>query len=186
MPQVEMRNIKRLKLPKVNQIGILVKDIPAAVAYYTKLLNIGPWYRSNTVRNEAVYRGKPINIEVDIVLAFQGGVEIELIQVKSKEENVYSEMLAKSGSGIHHLGFTVSGYDKKLEEMKANGIKVLQSGIITTKGSAITRYAYLDTIRECGIISELIATTLKGLPMPHCKLIMDIGRLTGDVEGVTV
>jgi hypothetical protein len=63
---------------------------------------------------------------------------------------------------------------------------VLQSGVITTKGSAITRYAYLDTIRECGIISELIATTLKGLPMPHCKLIMDIGRLTGDVEGVTV
>jgi catechol 2,3-dioxygenase-like lactoylglutathione lyase family enzyme len=186
MPQVEMRSIKRLKLPKVNQIGILVKDIPEAVAYYTKLLNIGPWYRSNTVRNEAVYRGKPINIEVDIVLAFQGGVEIELIQVKSKEENVYSEMLAQSGSGIHHLGFTVSGYDKKLEEMKANGIEVLQSGVITTKGSAITRYAYLDTIRECGIISELIATTLKGLPMPHCKLIMDIGRLTGDVEGVTV
>jgi hypothetical protein len=66
---------------------------------------------------------------------------IDLIEVKSKEENVYSDMLSKSGGGIHHFGFTVSGYDKKLEEMKANGIEVLQSGIITTKGSAITRYA---------------------------------------------
>ena len=56
-------------------------------------------------------------------------------------------MLAKSGGGIHHLWFTVSGYDKKLKEMKANGVEVLQSGVIITKGSAITRYAYLDTIK---------------------------------------
>lgn len=186
MKQLDIRELSQMKLPNVNQIGILVKDIPEAVAYYAKLLNIGPWYSSNTVKHETIYRGKPINVEADIVLAFQGGVEIELIQVKGKVENVYSDMLGKCGSGIHHLGFTVSGYDKKIEQMKANGIEVLQSGVITTKGSAITRYAYLDTIRECGIISELIATTLKGLPMPHCKLIMDIGRLTGDVEGVTV
>jgi catechol 2,3-dioxygenase-like lactoylglutathione lyase family enzyme len=175
-----------MKLPSVNQIGILVKDIPEAVAYYTKLLNIGNWYRSNTIKHETIYRGKPINVEADIVLAFQGGVEIELIQIKSKEENVYSDMLAKSGGGIHHLGFTVMGYDDKLKKMKANGIEVLQSGVITTKGSAITRYAYLDTIKQCGIISELISTTLKGLPMPHCKLIMDIGCITGDVERVRV
>ena len=186
MKQPDIRSISRIKLPNVNQIGILVKDIPEAVAYYTKLLNIGHWYRSNTIKHEIIYRGKPINAEADIVLAFQGGVEIELIQVKSKEENVYSDMLAKSGGGIHHLGFTVSGYDDKLKKMKANGIEVLQSGVITTKGSAITRYAYLDTIKQCGIISELIATTLKGLPMPHCKFIMDIGCITGDVERVKV
>jgi len=186
MKQPDISEINRMKLPKINQIGILVKDIPEAVAYYTKLLNIGPWYRSNTVKNEAIYNGNPINIEVDIVLAFQGGVEIELIHVKSKEENVYSNMLAKSAGGIHHLGFTVSGYDKKIEDMKANGIEVLQSGVITTKGSAITRYAYFDTIKQCGIISEFISTTLKGLPMPHCKLIMDIGCITGDVESVKV
>ena len=186
MKQPDIRSISHMKLPNVNQIGILVKDIPEAVTYYTKLLNIGPWYSSNTVKHETIYRGKPINVEADIVLAFQGGVEIELIQVKSKEENVYSDMLAKCGGGIHHLGFTVTGYDKKLEQMKENGVEVLQSGVITTKGSAVTRYVYLDTIRQCGIISELIATTLIGLPMPHCKLIMDIGCITGDVERVKV
>lgn len=186
MQQPNIRDLRRMKLPNANQIGIIVQNIPEAVAYYTKLLNIGPWYRSNTVKNEAIYRGKPINIEVDIVLAFQGSTEIELIQVKSKEENVYSEMLGKCGGGIHHLGFTVSGYDKKLEAIKANGIEVLQSGVITTKGSAITRYAYLDTIKQCGIISEFIVTTLKGLRMSHGKIIMEIGCLTGDVERVEV
>ena len=184
MMQPDIGRISRMKLPNVNQIGILVQDIPAAVANYTKLLNIGRWYRSNTINNEALYRGKPVSIDVDIVLAFQSGVEIELIQVKGKEENVYSDMLSKNGGGIHHLGFSVSGYDRKLAQMKANGIEVLQSGVIATKGSAITRYAYLDTIRQCGIISELIDTTLKGFRMPHCRLIMEIGRITGDVECV--
>lgn len=186
MQQPDIRGLSRMNLPNVNQIGILVPNIPEAVAYYTKLLNIGHWYRSNTVKHEAFYRGKPVNTEADIVLAFQGAMEIELIQVKHEGECVYSDMLKKSGGGIHHLGFTVSGYDKKLDQMKRNGVEVLQSGVITTKGSAITRYAYLDTIKQCGIISELIVTTLKGLRMPHRKLIMDIGCITGDVKRVKV
>jgi catechol 2,3-dioxygenase-like lactoylglutathione lyase family enzyme len=180
----DLRGLSRTKLPKVNQIGILVPNIPEAVAYYAKLLNIGRWYRSNTIKHEAMYRGKAVNTDVDIVLAFQGAMEIELIQVKHEDECVYSDMLKKSGGGIHHLGFTVSAYDKKLDQMRRNGIEVLQSGVITTKGSAITRYAYLDTTKQCGIISELIVTTLKGLRMPHGKLIMDIGCITGDVERV--
>lgn len=186
MKQPDLRSLISMKLPNVGQIGILVQDITQAVAYYTKILNIGPWYRSNTIKHEAVYRGKPLNPDLDIAIAFQGGVEIELIQVKGKEEIVYSDMLAKCGGGIHHVGFLVSGYEKKLEDIKANGVEVLQSGIITTKGSAITRYAYLDTIKQCGIVSEFISTTLKGLPMPHGKFIMDIGCITGDVERIKV
>src|SRR5512139_2482563 len=184
MQHPDIRGLSRMKLPNVNQIGILVANIPEAVAYYTKLLNIWHWYRSNTVKHEAIYRGKPIHTELDIVLAFQGGMEIELIQVKHEDECVYSDMLRKSGGGIHHLGFTVSGYDKKLDRMKRNGVEVLQSGVITTKGSAITRYVYLDTIKQCGIISELIVTTLKGLRMPHREFIVGIGCITGDVERV--
>ena len=186
MQPPDIRGLSRVRLPNVNQIGILVPNIPEAMAYYTKLLNIGNWCRSNTVKHEAIYRGKPVNTDVDIVLAFQGAVEIELIQVNHKDECVYSDMLKKSGGGIHHLGFTVSGYDEKLDQMERNGVEVLQSGVITTKGSAITRYAYLDTIKQCGIISELIVTTLKGFRMPHGKLVMEIGCLTGDVERVKV
>ena len=65
--------------------------------------------------------------------------------------------------------------------MKANGIEVLQSAVITTKGSAVTRYAYLDTIKQCGIISEFIVTTLKELPL---QAYHGIGCITGDVNGL--
>ena len=180
----DIGTIDRMKLPRVNQIGILVEDIPAAVAWYSKILNIAPWYRSNTVRHETVYRGGAISIDADIVLAFSGGVEIELIQVRGGDECVYTDMLGKSGCGIHHIGYVVTGYDRKLAAMRAAGIEVIQSGVITTKGSAVTRYAYLDTIGRCGVISELIDTKLKGIPMPHARFIMDIGCITGDVERI--
>jgi methylmalonyl-CoA/ethylmalonyl-CoA epimerase len=182
----DISTISRMKLSNSNQIGILVKDIPKAVEHYSKLLNIGPWFRSKTVEHEVFYRGKPISLDLDIVLAFQGGMEIELIQVKGGDECVYSDLLRKSGGGIHHLGFLVSSCDAKLANMKEAGINVLQSGIITTKGSAVTRYAYLDTTEQCGIITEIIETKLKGLLMPHGKLIMGIGCITGDVERVKV
>jgi hypothetical protein len=182
--QPDIRKISQIRLPKVSQIGILVKDIPEAVQHYTKLLNIGPWYRSGTVKHECIYRGEPINADEDIVLAFPGRMTIELIEAKYKGECIYSDMQQKSGSGIHHFGMAVLGFDKKLEQLKANGIEVIQSGVITTKGSAITRYAYLDTTRQCGILTEIFATTLLGVPIPHNKLIMDIGCITGDVERV--
>lgn len=67
-------------------------------------------------------------------------------------------MIGKSGGGIHHLGFMVSGYDKMIEEMRANGVEVFQSSVITTKRSAVT----------------------------HGRLIMDVDRLTDDVERVEI
>ncbi len=180
----DISNIARIKLSNTNQIGILVEDIPKAVAYYSKILNIRPWFHSKTAKNEVYYQGKLIRLDLDIVLAFQGGMEIELIQVKSGDECVYSDLMRKNGGGIHHLGFFVSDYNAKLAKMKEAGINILQSGTIITNGSAVTRFAYLDTIEQCGIITEIIETKLKGLLMPHRKLIMNIGCITGDVERV--
>jgi len=92
--QPDIRSISRIKLPNVNQIGHSCEGHPGSVAIY-KTPQHRHWYRSNTVKHEAIYRGNPIDPEVDIVLAFQGGVEIEIIQVKGKKENVYSDMLGK-------------------------------------------------------------------------------------------
>lgn len=176
-----------MNFPKMNQIGILVKDIPKAAAYYSQTLGIGPWFRSKTVKHEVAYRGKPINLDLDIVIAFRGGVEYELIQVKGGDECIYSGMLRKNDGGIHHLGAIVHGFDKKLDQIKKAGVSVLQSGTITTKGAAVTRYAYLDTVAQCGIITELIETRLKGIfYVPQNKAMMYVGLATGDVERLRV
>jgi methylmalonyl-CoA/ethylmalonyl-CoA epimerase len=178
--------LKSAGFPRINQIGILVGDIPEAAAYYSALLGIGPWFRSNTAKHALSYQGNPISLDVDIVIAFRGGMEYELIQVKGGDECVYSDMLRKSGGGLHHLGAIAPGFDRKLGTARKAGIDVLQSGVITTRGGAVTRYAYLDTTSQCGIITELIETKLMGIYVPHNRAMMVVGLATGDAQRLRV
>ena len=79
-----LEKIKGVKLSKVSQIGIVVPDIGTAVSYYSKFLNIKPWFR-----------GESFPLELDIVLAFSGGIEIELIQMLTDRECIYSDIMKK-------------------------------------------------------------------------------------------
>ncbi|MEJ5361569.1 MAG: VOC family protein [Spirochaetota bacterium] len=175
---------KNIKLPAINQLGILVKDIHEAVKNYTCILGIGPWFRSKTVKHEVFFRGKPITIDVDIVLAFHKGIEIELIELKGGDECIYTNLITTSGGGLHHAGSLVLSYNQGMKRVRESGIKVIQSGVIVTRGGAVTRYAYLDTVKQCGIITELIETRLYGIPVPQNKFFLEIGCLTGDVEKI--
>jgi catechol 2,3-dioxygenase-like lactoylglutathione lyase family enzyme len=177
-----LENLKRVKLPKVSQIGIVVPDIGKAVSYYSKFLNIQPWFRSKMRSNDAAFKGEFFSLELDIALAFSGGLEIELIQMLTDRECIYSDIMKKQGGGLHHIGTMVRGFDKKLEQMKAAGIGVIQSGVIKTGGGAVTKYAYLDTVSTCGIISEIIESKLAGIPVFHNNFMMHVARLTGDID----
>ncbi len=177
-----LENMKGVKLSKVSQIGIVVPDIGKAVGYYSKLLNIRPWFRSKTKSNDATFKGESFPLELDIALAFSGGVEIELIQMLTDRECIYSDIMKKQGGGLHHIGAMVWGFDQKLEQMKVAGIGVIQSGVIKTVGGAVTKYAYMDTVSTCGIISEIIESKLVGIPVFHNNFMMHVGRLTGDID----
>jgi len=62
-----------LKLPRVSQIGIVVPDIGQAVRYYSKFLNIKPWFQSKITSNDVAYKEETFPLELDIALAFSGG-----------------------------------------------------------------------------------------------------------------
>ncbi len=181
MKQVD-QTIQKFRLPKVGQIGIVVRNMGAVLPQYARLLNVNPWFRSKTVEQEVTYRGKKISMDLDLLLGYSGRMEVELIGVGSEEENIYTEVLRKGG-GLHHLGFFVSDFDRRMLTLKNTGVKVLQQGRIATGGGSITQYAYLNTVEQCGVILELIESKLKGrIPVPHTKFMMGIGSLTGDVE----
>lgn len=175
-------NIKGVNLPKIGQIGIVVPDIGEAVRYYSKILDIKPWFRSKTISNDVAYKGESFSLELDIALAFSGGLEIELIQMLTDRECIYSDIIKKQGGGLHHIGTMVRGFDKRLRQMKAAGIGVIQSGVIKTVGGVITNYAYMETVSTCGIISEIIESKLFGIPVFHNNFMMHVARLTGDTD----
>jgi methylmalonyl-CoA/ethylmalonyl-CoA epimerase len=153
---VQSRDAKeRLRLPGVCQIGVVVKDLDSAVAYYSNTFGIGPFefierhYDGVTIRrrNDASYT-------VRLAKAPMGAVELELIQV-TEGDSIHLEFLEKRGEGIEHLGFRVPDLDAEIKRFKESGIDVLQSVRRPDGGG----YAYMDTENIGGIIFELIQQT---------------------------
>lgn len=166
---------------KVGQIGMVVRDARSSAEYFSRLYNIKPWFMAKFAEKQTFYRGKEINLDADILIGFCGGVEIELIQLNNDEETIYSDILRKQNGGIHHIGFFIRGLDEKVAAMKAKGAEPLQWGRLKTKGGAVTRYVYFDTIETCGTVTEYIETTLLGLTMPHLQFLVKFSSLLGDV-----
>ncbi len=157
------QSIAGLKLPKLGQVGIVVKDIDKTMKYYERILGIGPW---------AVFAGEPtwcrekcgeVKTSGRIAMAQAGSVQIELIQMLEGGA-VYTDLLGE-GEGLHHLGFFVRDIDKRLKAAQEAGIEVLTHGLLEQMGLRI-EYAYMDTLATGGVIIEFIQASFLGLPFP--------------------
>jgi catechol 2,3-dioxygenase-like lactoylglutathione lyase family enzyme len=160
---MKSQTIGGLKLPRLGQVGIVVKDIDKTIEYYQGTLGIGPW---------AVFKGEPawcrescgeVTTSGKIAMAQVGPVQIELIQIL-EGRSVYADLLGE-GEGLHHLGFFVRDIDKRLQAAKDAGIEVIQHGLLKQMGLTI-EYAYLDTLATGGVIMEFIQAGFMGLPFP--------------------
>ncbi len=178
--------LKALGLPRIYQLGIVVRSVRQAVPYYADFLGVRPWYRGNVAEQEMWFRGRKVQVDLDMVFAYSGKLMIELIEVKGGDDNIYSEHLAAHGEGLHHLGIEVSDFDRKMKQADELGIPVIMSGTVKSKGGAISKMAYLDTISLCGYPIELMETRLFGLALGKGKFLMNIGCLLGDASKLAV
>lgn len=143
---------QKLQLPDVGQIGVVVKDVDQVVDFLQTTFGLGPFRIQEAEAPNVWDRGEEKHIKARLAFAMLGQVELELIQIL-EGDSVHLEFLRTHGEGLHHLGFRVKDFQAKLEQAKAMGFKVLQTGPWRRF------YAYLDT-RECGgVIIELIEDT---------------------------
>jgi len=147
---IDQQLIKKLELPPMSQIGIVVEDMDKTIEYYEKILGLAPFVRPDVTYKEKHYYGKAVNSEWIMGFCSLGTIEMELIQPITGP-SIYQDFLQEQREGIHHLGFDVKDIDKKLALCKKMGIKIIQDGQGTT-----SRFAYLDTGAIGGVIFELI------------------------------
>ena len=127
---------------KINQLGIVVKDIEKSSAFLKKI-GIGPF---------ASFDAEGETGKFTIALFDQSGLQIELIQPpKEDKDSIYSKFLKERGEGLHHVGCYVKDYDDAYQHMADLGIPVLVEGDVYG-----INYCYYDTEKECGFITELI------------------------------
>jgi hypothetical protein len=130
---------------EVIQVGIYVKDVDETAKKLEQLLGI-PFKILEPDYKDLTYNGKPGKFKIRIGLANAGGIQMELTHPMSGKT-----IFAKRKHGIHHLGIRTNNMEKSIQEMKKKGFKVIQSG-----HRPGTKWAYLDTEKETGIIFELI------------------------------
>lgn len=137
---------------EVRQIGYVVRDIEAAMKYWSEILGIGPWfYAPKIVDTIFEYKGTPSPIERAVALANSGPLQMELVQQLNDAPSMYRDFLDAGRTGAQHFAYWTTDFDADLERQLARGLKIGMRGSVGSGG----RYVYFETEFHPGTVIEL-------------------------------
>jgi len=123
-----------MEVKKIDHIGIAVGDLRSAKRFYEESLGL--------------------RVEREETFVPVGGVNIELIQ-STTPEGVISKFIAKRGEGIHHIAYEVRDVAAALEELKAQGVKLVDD--TPRAGAHGKQVAFLHPKSVLGVLTELVS-----------------------------
>lgn len=121
----------------ITQLGYLTNDLDKTAAAWTKL-GVGPFTKMSGVKMPATMNRETVEIKIDLALAYQGDVQIELIQPLCDSPSPYLENRQAGIWGAHHTQFTVEDVDIAITACEAAGMEMACE--ITSGG---WRYIYM-------------------------------------------
>lgn len=136
----------------IRQLGYVVPDIEAAMAYWTATLGVGPFFYNPKVpiRNYT-YRGARYEPHNSVALANSGALQVELIQCRNDVPSMYRDFLRAGRTGLQHVAYWTEAYDADLERLLAQGFRPAMGGEVGERG----RFIYFDTEYHPGTVIEL-------------------------------
>lgn len=138
------------------QIGIVVRDIEAAMAHWAEVCGVGPWFYADRLPVTAFsYRGARYDdIHLSVALANSGEVQLELIQQRCDAPSMYQDFLRAGREGMQHWSSWPADYDARLHWAQANGYTIGQEG-----DSPRGRFVYLWNEGHPGTVIEMADLT---------------------------
>ncbi len=131
-----------MEISKLDHIGIAVKSIEESLKFYEGTLGI------TCLGQEEVRDQKVITAFLPL-----GETEVELLQSTS-EDGTIAKFVEKRGEGLHHLAFKVDDIEKALEELKSQGIILIDEKPSIGAGGA--KIAFIHPKSANGILIEII------------------------------
>jgi catechol 2,3-dioxygenase-like lactoylglutathione lyase family enzyme len=137
---------------EIRQLGYVVKDIEAAMNYWSEKLGVGPWFYNPRVpiRNYT-YEGQAYEPHNSVALANSGDVQVELIQTRNDVPSMYRDFLQQGYTGLQHVAYWTQDYDADLARLLAQGFRPVMGGEVGENG----RFVYVDTEFHPGTVIEL-------------------------------
>lgn len=140
----------------MRQVGIVVRDIEAAMQHWIEVCGVGPWFYTDRLAVTAfTYAGKRYDdIHVSIALANSGDVQLELIQQRSDHPSMYRDCLAAGREGMQHWSSWPTDYEARYQRALASGYSVGQEG-----DSPRGRFVYFHNEGHPGTVIEMADAT---------------------------
>jgi hypothetical protein len=145
----------------VMQNAFVVPDLDAAIAHWTGVMHVGPFFLFKRVEFEqCLYRGAAATaVDMDVAIAYWGDLQIELIQQHNDVPSIFTEFRARGLTGMQHVGVLTDSVDRDVELLARQGVHPVQHG----KTTAGLRFAYMSTDFHPGGMVELIQPPPRGL-----------------------
>ncbi len=129
-PDTSSSSPARVKVERINQIGIVVRDLEQVALNFWNLLGIGPWeiydWEPPLIYDRKCH-GKPAWARERIALVKVGDVQLELVQ-PVEGESIYQDWLDEHGEGLHHMNFLVDDVDQTAALLTEQGFPSIQNG----------------------------------------------------------
>tara|TARA_B100000768_G_scaffold97511_1_gene90927 strand:+ start:2229 stop:2636 length:408 start_codon:yes stop_codon:yes gene_type:complete len=128
---------------KLEHIGIAVKSINDSEIIFQDILG------TESYKNELV-----ISENVNTLFFQLGETKIELLEATS-EDSPIARFIEKKGEGLHHIAFHVENIQKKIEELKGKGYKMIHD--VPKTGADDKIIAFMHPKSSNGVLVELCA-----------------------------
>ena len=130
------------KLTEIDHVGIAVRDLDAAVAWYQQMFGASVHHRER-IESDGV----------DEALIKVADSYIQLLQPYT-DTSPLAKYMERNGEGLHHVGYRVADCNEVLEDVKAQGARVVDEHPRT--GSRGTTVAFLHPKTSFGTLIELV------------------------------
>jgi catechol 2,3-dioxygenase-like lactoylglutathione lyase family enzyme len=137
-------------LPPPYQLGFVVKNLRAAIHYWSSVLGVGPFFLIKPAF-EAQYRGVPTNPDVEVAISYWGELQLELIQQHDDSPSPYRTFLDAGLEGLHHTSSVVDDLEAGLAVLAEHGKPVVFRG-----SASGFRFTYAVEDEHAGTVVELI------------------------------
>ena len=140
------------------QLGIVVRDLDAAMAYWTQTLKVGPFvvFENSVGGRKVTYRGQVTPLETSLAFSYVGDTQIELVWQSNDAPSPYKEFLDAGREGLQHIAFWPERYAEACQELEGQGFREVLAMYLEDGSRNV---AYYETPPHIGIMVELVPWT---------------------------
>lgn len=128
---------------KRDHIGIAVRNIENSIHFYENVL-MGKFVDR--------YISEAKGVESEVAILEVGGERIELLAPTNNTTSPIARFIKQKGKGVHHIAYRVDNLEDALEELKNQGIRILEDTLRINKHGR--RLVYLNPADTEGTIIE--------------------------------